>query len=710
MTFSLPAAATEDHGPRGFDRARLEEQRRFEHLLLALPSPDALAAHHEALSSKPHLAGSAGDAEVVRFLSAYLSSLGLKVEKQALDLYLARPIAARLDLISPEVKNLPIQEDVLEEDPYSGHPGLAFGWNAYSGSGGVEGEIVYGNRGTKEDFEKLAELGIDLHGKIVVVRYGGNYRGFKAKFAEEHGAAGLIIYTDPADSGYARGLMYPEGGYANPSFIQRGSVLTLPYPGDPLTPFTAAIPNAERLRPEEVALPKIPIQPVGWQSAEEILSRMQGEAVPRGWQGGLPFAYRVTGGPELRVRLKVLQERKLMRTHNVVATLRGSVYPNEKVILGAHHDAWTFGAGDPNAGSIVVLEAARSFAEAAKRGHRPERSIVFAHWAAEEFGIIGSVEWIEAHADDLSKNAVAYINLDMAAMGMNFRSSASPTLKRAIFEAARTVHGEHGNIGEAWRARGSDPLEPDLPAFGSLGGGSDHVGFYCHLGIPSAGIGAGGSPGVSYHSNYENLAWYRKIVGSDYASGKMVTSVVNILIARLAGADLLPLPPHDYAVEFRRHLDRLEKEASVKGMDLDFSSLRKIAAEFESRARGAFDRMEKAVASGTSGRDRIRRANDVLRTMERSWLHKSGLSNRPWFRSMLAATDEDSGYAAWMLPALRHAVEHRDRAALERAEKLYALIFERLGKRVEILETLLAAPAPSAAEQHPPTQNEKASP
>ncbi|HEX6203665.1 MAG TPA: M28 family peptidase, partial [Thermoanaerobaculia bacterium] len=466
-----PAPAAGEAGAdalAGFAPARRAEQLAYEEALRATVDPARLRAWHDLLSSRPHVAGTPGDRAVIDALAREMASMGLAVEVQELDLYLPRPVRAELTVLAPERVPLDLQEAALAEDPWSDHPELHFGWNAYSGSGTVEAGVVYAHYATPEDFARLAELGVEVAGKIVVARYGRSFRGYKARYAEAAGAAGLVLYGDPEDGGYVRGRMWPAGGWANGTAIQRGSVLTLPYPGDPLTPFVPAQPDGEaadggpveRLDPAAVDFPGIPVQPVGWQAAAEILGRMSGPAVPEEWQGGLPFNYRLDGGPELRVRLRVEQERELVRTANVVGTLVGERFPDETVILGCHHDAWSFGAGDPNAGSILVLEAARAFSAAARAGRRPDRSVVFAHWGAEEFGILGSVEWVEAHARDLTAGAVAYINLDMAAMGPRFGASATPSLADLVVAASRQVEQarEPGTtVHAAWTGEDGEP-------------------------------------------------------------------------------------------------------------------------------------------------------------------------------------------------------------------------------------------------------------
>ncbi|MEM1204056.1 MAG: M28 family peptidase [Acidobacteriota bacterium] len=690
----------------------LAKQRAYESFLDDVPNPERIAKWHVRYAEEPHVAGEPGDRRMIEKLSADLEALGLEVETHRFTAYLPRPVSASLEIVAAGAVTdidvlrfgdpatelplaLPIKEQELEGDPDTAHPDLFHGWNAYAATGEVTAGVVYVNRGTKEDFERLAELGVDLDGKIALARYGGNFRGYKAKFAQEAGAAGLVIFTDPGDSGYARGDTYPAGGWANGSYIQRGSILTLPYPGDPLTPFEPAHADAERLDPAKVALPEIPVQPIGWGAAFEILRRMDGEPLPEdlraGWQGGLPLPYRLGGGA-LRLRLAVEQERRLVETANVLGYLKGETHPDQWVLVGSHHDAWSFGAGDPNAGTMLVQEAARSFAEAAAKGHRPARTMVFAHWGAEEYGIIGSVEWAEARRKDLEK-AVAYINLDGAAMGTRFRSSSAPMLKQLVTEVAREIpqaepdsHGVAGSdsVYDQWVGDG------DAPRFGNLGGGSDHVGFYCHLGIPSVGLNAGGSPGVSYHSNYETLGWYRHVVGDDYAGARMLTRMVNRMSARLANGALLPLDPVRYGEDLRGHLADLSERAGDLGHAVEFSRLRAAADVYKEHATETWDALRSAVADGRLQGDALDRANELLLGFEREWLHDPGLPERPWYRNLYAATDPDSGYASWMLPALRWAVERGQLDRVIPTEDIYLAAVDRLELRLTALDELVA--------------------
>jgi N-acetylated-alpha-linked acidic dipeptidase len=647
--------------------------------LIALPAAEHLRAWHDLVSREPHVAGRPGDARVVDALARALSDLGLEVERQELRLDLPFPVRAELEITAPRRLRLALKEDVLPGDAYSRDPNIDPGWNAWSGRGEAAGSVVYANYGTREDFARLKALGVEVRGHIVLVRYGKVFRGDKARDAEEAGASGLVIFTDPKDSGYGAGPAYPEGGWANPSQIQRGSILDLPYAGDPFTPFVPATADAQRVDPATVPFPKIPVQPIGYRAAQEILSRMQGPAVPSGWQGGLPFAYRLTGGDALRVRLRVEQELRPVTTANVLGVLRGARFPEERVIVGSHHDAWTFGAGDPGAGTIVVLELARAFAEAARAGSPPDRTIVFANWAAEEFALIGSTEWVEAHEAELGSSAVAYLNLDAAALGPEFQAAASPSLKELIAEASAAVPDTNGhNLLATWLGRGEDTQRPGAPQMGDLGGGSDHVAFLCHAGVAAAGFSAGGSAGTAYHSAYDDLHWYRQVVGEDYASARLVTRMSAVFLARLANADLLPLDPAAYGLEFRRHLAAMRPRVPDAGLALAEAA----AKELETRARAARADWLGRLERGAITDDDLLRVNARLVRSERLWLLPGGLPDRPWYKSAYVAPSPDAGYDAGLLPLLREPLDRGELLPLARAEATYVDRLQRVAEEV----------------------------
>ena len=678
--------SSEDQGLDYFSPQRRETQSQLEQALLSVPRIASLRAHHDLVSSAPHIAGTPGDAELVEWLVDAYSRLGLPVERQNLSLYLPRPVTNRVELLAPVRKPLSVREPPLEADRYSSHPSLGPGWAGYSGSGDVAGQVVYANFATVEDFEELQTRGIRIEGRVVIARYGKLFRGYKAKNAEQYGASALLLYTDPEDSGWDRGLSYPEGGWLNEHSIQRGSILTLPYPGDPLTPGVPAVPGTPRLDPDNLAFPTIPVQPIGWGAAEEILSRMTGPVVPGPWQGGLPFAYRLTGGPQLQVRVQVEQVREQTSTANVIATLPGTKFPDQLVVIGCHHDAWSFGASDPNAGSILLYEVARTFMELATRGIRTQRTLIFANWGAEEMGIQGSTEWVEANLNRLQQGGIAYINLDGAALGTQFSASVSPSLRPLVRDVLARVQQPGGageqTVFEAWL--GDDAH--DAKEFGALGGGSDHVGFYTHAGMPSMSLSAQGSPGSAYHTNYDTLAWYRKVVGDGYEGALMLTKVVALLAARLSNADVIPIRPKFYARDFRTRLDSIEELAKERGLELETASLRKALADF--LAEPGMGRVLEALDDGSLSTASANGISWELLQLERLWLDPQGLPSRPWYKSLYAAPDPNSGYAPWLLPLLRGAVEDSDPGAARQAIEAYERIFRLLRERVRTLERL----------------------
>jgi N-acetylated-alpha-linked acidic dipeptidase len=407
------------------------------------------------------------------------------------------------------------------------------------------------------------------------------------------------------------------------------------------------------------------------------------------------------GGDQLKVRLKVEQERSVTPTANIIATLRGSAEPDTKIVLGCHHDAWVCGAADPTCGTITLLESARSFAQLAKAGQHPARTIVFCAWGAEEFGIIGSSEWVEANHADLVKNAAMYINLDMASMGTDFGSSASPSLRRLVASAAAVVPQPRAKetqtvlegLARAWAGF----ARQGSPKFGDLGGGSDHVAFLCYAGVPSASLGGSGSKGNSYHSTFDTLPWYWKVVGEDYEPAIMVTRVTSAVAARMASGPILPLDPARYGVETRRQLVDLTKRGVELNMlsksdgDIapELSAVAAAADAFADSARATDSRLLAAAAAGSIAAEKRHEINRLLIDADRAWLSEDGIPGRPWFRSLYAASDEDSGYASWILPGLRWSIEHKDKAQLAKETERLLAVFRSLNATVSGVDAAL---------------------
>jgi N-acetylated-alpha-linked acidic dipeptidase len=676
----------------GFIPDRVEEQLELEQAMIQNNHPESYREHLYQLTRRPHIAGTEGSRDVIDYMSRVMEDAGLEVKHYDYDAWMPEPGAVHVSIVRPVRIPLNNQEYIHDEDGYSDHPELVHGWNAYSGSGDVSGEIVYANFGTREDFNRLQEMGVDVTGKIVIARYGGNFRGYKAKFAEEAGAAGLIIYTDPANGGYVSGLTYPEGRHSDESTIQRGSLLTLDYYGDPLTPFEPALPldhetGTERLDPDEVNFHTIPVAPVGYGAAKEIFSRMNGDAVPAGWQGGLPFTYRLTGGPDLIVNVSVDQPLNYTRITNVVGTITGSEYPDEWIILGSHHDAWGFGATDPNSGTAMLLTLAENLGELATKDYRPKRSIMIAHWDAEEFLLIGSSEWVEELKEELNANAVLYLNADMSVTGPNFRASASPSLKKPIIEASKMVpHPDTGtSVYETWIR----PNESE-PGIANLGGGSDHVGLYMHAGVPSAGVSISGSVPV-YHSNYDSFHFYESFIDSTFRYGPTLAGVYGVTAMRFAGADILPYDLKRYASDIKNHIETIRNRASElnRNADTELDGLMEAAGSVELITGDLESKLNSYLESNPDSRV-LNAINRELISLERSFLEEDGLPFSRWQQSLYSSTDPWSGYASWMLPGIRYILEdNRSDEELTRESERFRQAVNRLANKMEHISELI---------------------
>ncbi len=644
-----------------------------------------LAKFHTMLASEPHVAGSVGDAHVIENIAKSFVDFGLEVEIDRLELLLPRPKASLLEIVDAEfpqstdptlaprrgVMALAITEPNLAVDPQTAHPDLNLGWNAWSGSGDVESSVVYVNYGTREDFAQLKSLGVETKGKIALARYGGNFRGYKAKFAQDAECAALVIFTDPADAGSGKGSVWPDGGgWANDACIQRGSLLTLPYPGDPGTPGRKSVPGVVRA-PTDDMLPKIPVQPIGYAAAREILSRMKGEIAPTAWIGGLPCEYRLTSDAMestepvqgVRLHLKIEQERLVQSTANVIGRLAGKSIPEEFVVIGCHHDAWCFGAADPLAGTICLMESARDFGLLSKNGVRSDRTIVFAAWGAEEYGIFGSTEWVEGMERELSARCVAYINLDMAAMGLKPSFAASPWLHAELLRAASAVPAPDGD-GTALDLLPRVSADSSARSIGELGGGSDHVAFWCRALVPSVSISSHGSAGNSYHSNYDTVAWYQSTVGSDYRAAELVTRLTNAFVGRMSDASVAGFDAERTIALLAERLLAAARKAQDAALPID--ALTALALRIDSLGALA-SATDEAVRVASATADLTVSTRAALRSCRDAFRAGGGLAGRPWYSNLYAATDRFTGYGTSVLPEVSEAIEDRDGARLERA-------------------------------------------
>ncbi|MDQ6888035.1 MAG: M20/M25/M40 family metallo-hydrolase [Gemmatimonadota bacterium] len=690
---SSAAASLRAQPVTGYSAPAAQRERAAEADAIKRPDPGAASALSRALSHTTHIAGTPAQAWTRDYVVERMKSWGLETEVRAYDVWMPHTTAVTLSRVAPDTLALRLSEGPVAGDSTSLTTPEAVIANGTSGTGDVTGEIVYVNYGLIEDYAQLDSLGVSVKGKIAVARYGRSFRGIKAREAERHGALGLIIYSDPQDDGFVRGDVYPAGPMRPPQGVQRGSVYN--GNGDPSTPGWPSKPGAKRLAVDKLDVPRIPVVPIGYGNASELLRGLHGARIPQTWQGGLPFRYHIGPGP-VAAHLVVQSDTArsaIKQIWDTFGIVRGSELPDQYVIIGGHRDGWGPGAADNVSGTVSVLEAARSIAEQVKGGMRPRRTIIFATWDAEEWGLVGSTEYVEDDSLRLGRGAVAYLNQDVAAGGPSFGGGGSPSLRAVLRDVAREVPDPTGagSVYDVWRRKSAvvaDSLEPPM---GDPGGGSDFAGFYNHLGIPIADWGFGG-PGGVYHSFYDSYHWMESFGDPGFLYHATAGRLGAAMALRLANAELLPYDYLEYARTMRRYLPALDRLLAD----------RKSAAT--SAALGsAIDRMERAASAWAVARDAalaggtpaaMSRANASLLQVERSLTRPQGLRTRPWYRNLIYAADEDNGYATMVFPSVSEAVRAGDRALVERELQDLA---SRFDTATAALASAAAAIAPTPA-------------
>jgi len=647
------------------------------------------------------MAGTPEDKATAEYVAQKFREAGLETEIVEYKVWMNYPSEISVDVTAPAGVEMhgPTREHV-DGDPYDNDPRVVMPFNGMSPSGDVEAEAVYANYGTPEDFEKLEKLKIDVRGKIVVVRYGQNFRGVKAFVAQEHGAAGVIIYSDPFDDGWRRGDKYPAGPWRPDTGVQRGSIgYMFEFPGDPTTPGIASVPSLpddKRIPPEQSAqMPKIPVTPLSYRDASPILQHLGGPDSPREWQGSLPFTYHVGPGP-VRVKMHLKQDYQFRTLWDVIGRVRGSELPDEWVVSGNHRDAWVYGAVDPNSGTAAMLEAVHGVGELLKTGWKPKRTLVFGSWDGEEEGLIGSTEWAEQHESELSR-APAYFNMDVAVSGPKFGASSVPSLKQFLRDIAKAVPSpKGGTVYEVWQkveqpgpstqspaeAIGDSRRQPAANvrgdvAVGDLGSGSDYSAFQQHLGVPSTDISSTGPYGV-YHSVFDNFAWFKKFGDPDFVYEQQMARVFGLEALRMADADVLPYDYEEYGKEIAVYLDAAKTRAEGKfgNSTLDLSAVNAAAKRFQAAGAKILAKQKNPPRDST-------RLNLALLGAERALLVPEGLPHRPWFRHAIYAPGEYTGYAAVVIPGVNEAL---DKADAERARQQLAVLTAALERAAKVLE------------------------
>lgn len=671
----------------GYSAARAAAQRKLEAQFAAIPSSEEARKHHRYFTAEPHPAGSERNNELARHIAEVWEQQGLEdVVIHRYDVLSSYPREVSVEMVAPVRYKASLREDPYEIDPDTKNPRVSSGYLGFSISGEVTAPVVYAFSGNPADYEVLKKNGIDVRGKIVLVRYSNpySYRGFKALTAEKMGAAAILIYSDPMEDGYTRGKVFPDGPWGPESHIQRGAITyDFLVAGDPLTPGWAALPDAKRIPIAEArSVPRIIAVPLSWRDAKPLLENMDGPEAPKEWQGGLPIKYRL-GGERVRVHVKTDMNTSVMPNYVVEGRIRGSELPDEWIVLGNHRDAWEFGGVDPSSGTASMMEMTRALGELKKKGIRPRRTLVVCSWDGEEVALTGSTEWGEHFADELQQKAVAYLNVDSSVSGPSFDGSAVASLAPVLVEVTRSIPAPGGKTlyeewkqsraAEAGRRAASRASADEQLVNVQIGSGSDHTVFLNHLGIPTVGLGFDGPYGV-YHSMYDNHFWMANFGDPGFAYHRTMAQVWGVLALRLANADVLPFDFAFYGQALRGFVRELEKANPAMKGQLDLAPLQRATVDFQTAGRALQHEIEKrlAAANGLTA-EQAAALNAAAMQIERNWLHAEGIPGRPWFKHLLYAARYT--YAHLELPGLTEAVEARNWAlAREQARLLQSAV------------------------------------
>lgn len=672
---------------QGFSAGATKSQIEIESKFKAIPSPDEARRHHRYLTALPHPAGSQRNNELARHIAELWKQQGWEdVVLRRYDVLNSFPREVSCEMLSPVSYEASLREDPYDVDPDTKNYGVRSAYTGLSASGEVTAPVVYAHSGNPEDYDLLRKHGIDVKGKIVLVRYSNpySYRGFKALTAEREGAAAMIIYSDPQEDGHKRGKVFPDGPWGPDSHIQRGAITyDFIVPGDPLTPGWASVEGAKRIPIEQaVSLPKIIALPMSWRDAKHFLENMDGPEAPKDWQGGLPIKYRLTGS--VTAHVKVDMDNSVKPNYVVEARIRGSEFPDEWIVLGNHRDAWEFGGVDPSSGTASMIEMSRALGELRKQGIRPKRTIVICSWDGEEVGLTGSTEWGEQFADELRAKAIAYINVDSSASGPNFQPDAVASLAPLIVEVSRSLEAASGkSLYEEWKASmkrdGKDTNDSKLVDT-RIGSGSDHTVFLNHIGCPTIGLTFDGPYGV-YHSVYDDFYWMNQFGDPGYRYHTLMSKVWGVLALRLANAEILPFDFAFYGDNIKQFVEELQKNKPAT-QHFDFKPLLRHVAEFEAAGRSLKQAIERHLKPGKLDRDRSQRLNRAIMQVETNWLNPDGIPGRSWFKHTLYAARYT--YAHLELPGLTEAIERGDwKAAAEQGK----ILEDALAKNAALLRT-----------------------
>lgn len=691
----------------GFTAASAAREWKTEQDFLRIPTAEQMRQWHRYFTQEPHPAASPRNNELADYVAAQWKEQGWEdVVLRKYDVLHSAPRQVSLEMVAPVQYKASLREDPYDADPDTKNPRVSAAYLGYSASGEVTAEVVYAHSGNPDDYELLRKNGIDVKGKIVLVRYSNpySYRGFKALTAEREGAAAMLVYSDPQEDGFTKGKVFPDGPWGPESHIQRGAITyDFIVPGDPTTPGWASVPGAKRIKPEDArSLPKIIALPLSWHDAKPLLENMNGPEAPKDWQGALPITYRLSGG--VRAHVKVDMDTSIKPYTVVEARIRGSELPDEWVLMGNHRDAWAFGGIDPSSGTASMMELSRALGEMKKKGWRPRRTLVIASWDGEEYALTGSTEWGEQFSGELEKKLVAYLNVDSSASGpgnrgtgnefADFHADAVASLAPMIVEATHTIQIPSGEtLYERWKQtrqqeeKSEKPLTDAVLVNTKIGSGSDHTVFLNHLGRPTVGLEFDGQYGV-YHSMYDNHYWVEHFGDPGYQYHLVITRLWGTLALRLANADVLPLDFASYAANIRKFVDELDTHSKVQP-NVDLAPLYASTAEFE-KAGGELNTAAARLLSDKSLPEASRKAklaalNRTIMDVESNWLTPEGIPGRPWFKHLLYSARYT--YAHLELPGLTEAAEKGD---WKLAQQQAGLLQAAIKKNTELLRTAKA--------------------
>ena len=719
---------------QGFSESNAKSQLEYEKQFDSYLNPISQDTWMKFMSSRPHHVGSPHGKANADYMVNLFKSWGYQAQIEEFHVLFPTPKFRLVELLGTKPYKLKLEEVAFIEDKTSNQKSEQLPpYNAFSADGDVTAELVFVNRGVPADYEELEKMGISVKGKIVIARYGGSWRGIKPKVAYEHGAIGCLIYSDPADDGYTQGDVYPTGAYKPKEGVQRGSVMDMPvYPGDPLTPGIGATKDAKRLdRADAKTIMKIPVLPISYEDALPLLQALKGPVAPASWRGTLPITYHV--GPSLeKVHMNLQFNWDIKPCYNVIAKWPGTVYPDEWIIRGNHHDGWVNGAADPLSGMVAELDEAKALADLIKRGYKLKRTVVYCAWDAEEPSLLGSTEWAEYHADELKQKAVAYINTDGNGRGF-IHAGGSHTLESFFNEIAETVIDPQTNVSIKERKYAKSMLDANQAErikmagnrhikLSALGAGSDWSGFLQFLGIASMNISFDGEDGGGeYHTIYDSYDHFTRFKDPGFAYGVALSKTCGRIMMRLANADVLPFEfnqfqrtLNEYVGELKSLIDHLRTQTEVENKMLqdkvytlandpklklnvptekvtvpylDFSQLenamillRKQADEFNGLSKEAI----------VKSQEQQKAINKVLYQIERSLLSEDGLPRRPWYKHQIYAPGLYTGYGVKTMPGIREGIEQRSyeeaQSNIYKVANTLKTYSDELGKVVSILK------------------------